>query len=102
MAADEIHVADVGTVITVTFKDDTTVVDISGATTKEIWLRDPANTTVKTGGTFTSDGTDGKLFITSEAATFGSEGLWDIQGQVILPGGTWHSDVTVFRVHPNL
>jgi hypothetical protein len=102
MAVNEIHVGDIGTILTVTFQDAAVAVDISGATTKEIWLKDPAGATVKSAGTFVTDGTDGKLAYTSIAATFGSAGDWQIQGYVVLAGGTWHTDVSDFEVFANL
>lgn len=102
MAADEIHVGDVGTILLVTFQDAGVVVDISSATTKDILLHDPEGVTATLAGTFTTDGTDGKLQITSVAATFDMAGCWKIQGHVVLAGGEWHTDIAVFEVFANL
>ena len=102
MSANEIHVGDVGTRVTVTFKDGTNVVDISGASTKQIWLRRPSGSVLKLDGTFTTDGTDGAIYIDSTASCFASAGdTWEAQGYIETPSGNWHSDKTLFEVFSN-
>jgi hypothetical protein len=102
MSANEIHVGDVGTRITVTFQDGSSVVDISGASTKQIWLRRPAGSALKLDGTFTTDGSDGKIYIDSTASTFVTAGdTWEVQGYIETATGTWHSDKEVFEVFSN-
>ena len=101
MSANEIHVGDMSR-LTVTFMDGSVVVDISGASTKEICLRDPSGTSVKTGGDFTTDGSDGKLYMDAVATTFDVAGEgWERQGYVIIGGNKFHTDVDVFRVYAN-
>ena len=102
MSANEVHIGDIGTRITLTFYDGASIVDISGASTKEVWISDPDGATVKSAGTFTTDGTDGKLYYDSIAATFDQSGIWQIQGYVVTATGTWHSDVTDLKVYANL
>ena len=102
MAADEVHVGDIGTTITLTFKDGTSVVDISGASTKTIKLQDPAGNTASNAGSFTTDGTDGKLYYDLQANDVDEAGIWYVQGYVVLAGGTWHSDRKTMKVHANL
>jgi hypothetical protein len=102
MAANEIHVGDIGTVITVTLKDDTTAVDISGATTKTIYLSKPDGTVLAKGATFTSDGTNGKMYYATLAGDLDQPGHWQIQAKVVLATGTWYSDVSTFDVEDNL
>ncbi len=102
MAANEVHVSDVGTVIELTFKDAASVVDISGATTKEVWLSDPSGNTAKKAGTFVTDGTDGKLKYTTVALDIDEAGTWKVQGYIVSAGGTWHSDVKDLEVYANI
>ena len=102
MPADEIHVDDIGTTIQLTFLDGTSVVDISGASTKEIWIQDPDGLTAKKAGTYSSDGTDGKLYYDTVADDLDQAGIWYVQGYVVLAGGTWHSDKKTMKVHANL
>jgi len=98
----EIHKGDVGTVFQVTLLDGTTVVDISGATTKQILFQKPNGTTMTKNATFVTDGTDGKLKYTTVANDLDTIGLWKIQARVVLPTGSWHSDTGTFRVYKNL
>jgi len=102
MSANEIHVGDIGTRVTLTFKDGTSAVDISGASTKQVWFRSPSGTAVKLSGVFTTDGSDGKLYFDSVTNTFSEAGEgWEVQGYVVTATGTWHSDKTTFRVYAN-
>ena len=61
MAANEIHMNDVGTKFLVTVTDGTTAVDISSATTKQLIFQKPSGTKLTKATAFTSDGTDGKM-----------------------------------------
>ena len=101
MSASEIHVGDMPR-LTVTFKDGSSVVDISGATTKQIWIRDSTGTDSQNAGVFTTNGTDGKLYYDALTGTFdvAAEG-WEIQGHVTIAGSDFHTDVSVFRVYAN-
>ena len=102
MSANEVHVGDIGSRLTLTFYDAASVVDISGASTKQVWISDPDGVCVKSGGTFTTDGTDGKLYYDSLAATFDQAGDWQVQGYVVTATGTWHSDIQDLKVYANL
>jgi len=101
VSANEIHVGDVGTRLTLVFYDATSLVDISGATTKQLWIRDPSGNCAKVDGNFVSDGTDGQLYYDTLAATFDEAGTWEIQGYIVNPSGTWHSDVKEVKVYAN-
>ena len=66
MAVNEIHVGDIGTVFTLTIKDGSSVIDLSGATTKQIILRKPDRVTSSTKtASFVTDGSDGKIKYTN-------------------------------------
>jgi len=102
MGAGEIHEDDIGTIFEAEFLDAGAVLDISGATTKELLFRKPDGTKVAEAGLFTTDGTDGKLRYTTIADFLDASGRWSVQGRVVLPAGTWSSDITAFHVYPNL
>ncbi len=103
MAAEEIHVGDIGTVFELTYKDqDAAVVDISSATTQQLIFKKSNNTTAIKTTTFTTDGTDGKAQYTTVADDLDMDGIWSLQGKVILATGTWYSDVHQFKCWPNL
>jgi hypothetical protein len=101
MAADEVHVGDVGTTFILTVTDGTAV-DVSGATTKQILFGKPNGSTVTKTAAFTTDGTDGKVQYSTVANDLDMAGVWNIQAYVVLAAGSWHSDVTSFVVYPNV
>ena len=101
--AEEVHENDVGTSFIATFKDGTSVVDISGANTKNLIFMKPDKSTASNAGTFTSDGTDGKLYWDSTTGFLTPIGDWQWQGHVAWAGGdSWRSSMANFRVYPNI
>jgi len=102
MAVNEVHLSDIGTVFEITFKDGTSAIDISAASTKQILFKKPDATTLTKSGTFTSDGTDGKLKWVTISGDLDTTGKWEIQGYVVLAGGEWHTDVGEFTVYANI
>lgn len=102
MAANEIHIGDIGTILRVTVKDGDTAVNISSATSKIIILEDPDGNNSEKTAIFTTDGTDGKIQYTTIAGDLDERGNWSIQAKIVMPSGTWYSDVSVFQVHENL
>ncbi len=101
--AKEIHVGDVGTIFEVEITDQAdAAVDISGATTKQIKFTKPVGTDVTQTAAFSGTGTDGKMRYLTVAADLSADGDWALQGYVVIPAGTWHTDVGTFKVLPNL
>lgn len=98
-----ITAGDVGTVIRYTIKDqDGVVVDISTATTKQIILRSPAGKKLTKTATFTTSGTDGKIQYSTQAGDIDTPGVWSRQAKIVLPGGTFYTDILTFPVEVNL
>ena len=107
MAADEIHVGDAGTVYTVVVKDGESVVDISTMTDLTIIFLPPDGEAKELEADFTTDGTDGSMYITSDEDTWDEPGEWGVQGYVVTMDGetivnAWHTDIRRFVVYPNL
>ena len=103
MPANEIHVGDVGTKLTVVITDAGTPVDISTASTKNILLLKPDGKTLLTkAGTFTTDGTNGSMYYIVVTGDLDTPGEWQIQALVIIGATTFHSDVQTFTVYPNI
>lgn len=101
--ASEIHVNDYGTIFRATFKDqDNAVVNISGATNKYFLFEKPDCTDVTKTASLYSDGTDGIIEYTVESGLFNIPGIWQVQGYVTYPNGSWYSDIVEFRVRDNL
>ena len=102
MAADEIHVGDIGTSFERTIKDGSTVVDVSGATTKEIKIKASGGSTKTFAASFKTDGIDGVITYVTVADDLDVKGLWEIQAHVVLSSGDWNSDIGTFEVHENI
>ena len=100
--ASEVHLNDIGTIFEVTLKDGGTIVDVSGATTKEIIFRSPAGVVKTNTASFKTDGTDGVIQYTTIADDLDEEGRWGIQGRIVLSTGDWKTDLDEFLVHRNL
>jgi len=108
MAINEVHVGDIGTVFEVTLKDGDVIVDLSSVvgagTTKEIIFKAPDKTVKTFSAAFKTDGTDGIIQYTTEAATdLHKQGTWKIQAHVVFsPTAEWKSDIAEFEVYKNL
>lgn len=98
----EVHIGDVGTLFRLTFTDDGTAINISGATTKEIIFKKPDGTTITKDGNYSTDGLDGKLWCQLDEGEIDQAGVWRIQGHIKTAQGEWHSSAPEFRVHENL
>jgi glycerol-3-phosphate dehydrogenase len=103
MAANEIHIGDIGTIFEVTLLDDTAIVDISNATDLVIVFQKPDKTIINNTAVLSSDGTDGKMqYVVALDTELDQKGNWKIQGIVELPTGKWSSDIDKFKVYENL
>jgi len=105
MAAEEIHIGDIGTVFEVTLLDGEAIVPIGEATLMEIIFVKPdeAKTKVVNTAVLSGTGADGKMrYVITLASELDIKGNWKIQGRVILPTGTWSTDIDKFKVYENL
>ena len=93
----------VGTIFRLTFQDCAgSLIDISTATTKEIKFKKPSGTTATKAGTFTTDGSNGKLEYTSESGLLDEITTWQIQGHVIIGTQDFNTTIGTFEVVENL
>lgn len=102
MAANEIHVGDIGTIFRTTVKEGSSVLDISAATTTQLIFRRPDGTSFTKTAEFTTDGTDGKIEYPTIAGDLDVAGNWSWQSYIVMPSGSWHTDIGTFSVHANL
>ena len=99
----EIHVGDIGTIFEITVKDGAAIVNVSSATTKELFFLKPDGTKVTKPLVFKTDGTDGILRYTTTVATdLDKDGTWTLQVHVVISTGEWRSSTPAFTVHKNL
>ncbi len=103
MAANEIHLLDIGTVFEITLYDGAVILSgLDGATAKSILFEKPDGTTVEKTAAFKTDGLDGIIQYITLANDLDQEGNWKIQARVVLADGSWSSDIGKFKVYPNL
>ena len=104
MAENEIHLNDIGTIFEITLKDDAGLVDLTGATTTDLKFKKPDDdeTLVTKPGIPDGDPTSGILRYTTIADDLDVLGNWQIQVFLVLPGGSWSSDIGTFKVWENL
>jgi hypothetical protein len=102
MAADEIHLNDIGTVFEATIMDGAVVVDISTATTKQLIFKGQSGSSKTKSAAFATDGTDGKIRYVTVTGDLDWAGQWEWQAYVVMPTGAWHSDTAQFIVYENL
>lgn len=100
-------VTDIGTRVELTFTraSDGSVVDISGATTRQMRFQAPSGAVTLVDQddtpavTFVTDGTDGKIEYITPALHWAQTDLWRVQGRVVLGGGAeFASLIEKFRV----
>jgi hypothetical protein len=102
MAAGEIHVGDVGVAIRVQLYDETNkVVDVSGVTVQMV-LRPPVGTNLLVNATYVNDGKDGLIQYITQVGDLNKAGNWKLQSIINFATGPVHSDVTTFKVYPNI
>ena len=109
MPANEIHVDDLGTKFIVTVKDGDSVINVSGATTKNIIFKKPSGTKVTAAASFETDGSDGVISYIVTGTEDGDLGVLDeagtykIQAYVVLSAGNeFRSDISTFKVYRNI
>lgn len=101
--ADPVHVGDVGVALQVTIVNRSGgVVDVSSASTKELWLGQPNGGTLVKAASFVTSGSDGQIQYVTQAGDLSIDGSWFVQGHVVISSGEFHSDVGALEVRRNL
>lgn len=100
--ANPMHVNDYGAIINITVKDQSNnPVDLSSVTSHNIYFRKPDKTVVTTSGVV-SDATNGIITYTVPSGQLDLVGIFSIQARVITPSGQFSSNISEFRVDPNI
>lgn len=103
MAANEIHVGDVGTVFQFTILDSGTSVDIAASTqTANLLLNKPSGTTTTLSASFTNTGSDGSISYTVTSGDFEEVGKHKFQAVITDGTNTFYSEIYTFSVSSNL
>jgi hypothetical protein len=97
-----IQVGAVNLLIELEIRDGYNVLDISGATTKNIILEKPDDTVITVSGSFTTDGSDGLLFYKTREGDIDQAGIYNVQAYLVLPDFTGYSTPVNFTAYANL
>ena len=97
-----IRVGDYGTRVEVVLQQNGSVADISSATTREILFEKPDGSSITKSATFTTDGTDGKIYYDIESGVLDLPGIWRVQGRIATGAGSWKSSIGSFSVDRNI
>jgi hypothetical protein len=102
--ASEVHTDDVGTRFLITIKDDGAVVDLTGATLKQLTFKKPDDSTIARTATAGGGGAElsGVMYYDSVAGDLDQTGKYKLQGKVSIPSGTYYTDIYSFNVNCNL
>ena len=103
--ASEIHKDDVGTRFLITVKDDGDLVNISGVSggsIHQVSFRKPSDTIIERNATLQDYGVSGVMFYDSVAGDLDEAGVYKLQAKVIIPSGTYYTDLYTFKVHSNI
>lgn len=102
MAANEIHLGDIGTKFRCTIYNGSSIVDVSSASVKQIVFQKPDGTDLTVNASFETDGTDGVIYYLTVSGDLSQIGLWSLQGYIEIATGKFHSDIKNFKVYRNL
>lgn len=98
MAIEEVHVGSSCT-IEATIKDDTVIVALQTATSKEIWIYKPgAATRDEFAASFKTDGSDGILKYDVPASYHDVAGIYTFEAEVVIAGKTYRSSSDTYEV----
>jgi len=62
---------------------------VSGATVT-VYLKKPGGTTLTKAAALYTDGTDGKIKVSSASGDLVESGLWTVQAKIVESGNTWY------------
>ena len=104
---EELHVGDIGTIVRATISDTgsdgtKSVLNVSGALTKELIFRKPDGSKLTKTAIYTTNGTDGKIQYVTQSGDLDTAGSWNLQAYIVTPSGTWYSSIGSFKVYENL
>lgn len=99
-----IHLGDVGTIFEVACVDENgAVINISGASTKQILAEQPDGTIQTWTAIFSTDGTDGLMrYVTQSTGDLPASGDWKFQGYVVLSTDKFHTAISTVTIYPNV
>jgi hypothetical protein len=101
----QIHQNDIGTRFLITVKDDGIPVNISGvdgSSIHQLSFRKPSDTVIYRAATLQDYGVSGVMYYDSLPGDLDEAGVYKLQAKVIIPSGTYNTDIYTFKVHRNI
>jgi len=98
----EISKNDIAVDIVLTIEEDSATLDISDASSKSIIIQKPSGTSNTYTASFSTDGTDGKIYYSTVSGDLDEVGLYKVQALVVITGGTYRSEIKKFKVRDNI
>ena len=99
----EMQLGAISVAITIPVVDqDGNIVDISGASSKQILLKKPDKTVLTNTAAFVTDGTDGLLQYLTIADDIDQIGIWEAQADIVITGFDGPTVVSKFKVLRNI
>ena len=68
----------------------------------QVSFRKPSDTVIDRNATLKDYGISGVMFYDTVAGDLDEAGLYKLQAKVIVPSGTFFTDIFSFKVHPNI
>lgn len=100
--ANEIHVDDIGTKFSITIKDGDNTVDLSTASVITLIFKKPDDEVISRVASFTTNGTDGKVYYDIIHGDLDEAGYYKLQAKVTFVNGVFYTNIHTFQVHCNL
>ena len=73
-----------------------------GSSTHQINIKNPDDTVVNRSATLRDVGISGVMYYDTIAGDLDQAGTYKLQAKVVIPSGTYFTDVYTFKVHTNL
>ena len=102
MSANEIHVNDIGTQFVITVQDGDDIIDVSEASTKQLIFYKPDKSVLTKNASFYNDGEDGIISYITVDGDLDQDGIWQLQGYLVIGSASWYTDISKFTVRRNL
>lgn len=94
----DIFADDYGTIFEVTVLENNAAINLTAATLVQFIFTSPGRPTVVKTASFSTDGADGKVRITTAQGDISAAGVWYLQVKITFAGSQFRTEVAQFNV----